>query len=225
MDSVLAQNYRPIEVVVVDDGSTDDTAAVVRSYASVRYEFQPNQGQPTARNTGVANSSGELIAFLDSDDLWVPEKLTMQMAYLAAHTEVYCLIGRLKNFLQEGIDCPAWASDSIFDNSVVAYSPSSLLTYRWVFDRMGGFSPAYRHQDTLDWLNRLRESHIRIGVMPQVLVHRRIHGQNFSRDSAGAARERLALVKRVIDRERNSTVASGGMAGQDEASVRGHREP
>ena len=70
IESVLAQPYRPIEIVVADDGSTDGTAAIAKSYSAVRYVYQPNQGPPVARNAGLAHSSGELIAFLDADDFW-----------------------------------------------------------------------------------------------------------------------------------------------------------
>ena len=80
--SIFAQDYRPIEVIVIDDGSTDRTRAIAQSYPEVQYSYQDKQGSAVARNTGIENSRGELIAFLDADDLWIYNKLFIQAAYI-----------------------------------------------------------------------------------------------------------------------------------------------
>lgn len=77
--SVLGQTYRPIECVVVDDGSTDATAEIVRSFKEVRYVRQDNGGDANARNRAIAEAHGDFVAFLDSDDVWLPDKLSLQM--------------------------------------------------------------------------------------------------------------------------------------------------
>lgn len=152
LDSVFAQDYRPIEVIVVDDGSTDDTAAVARRYSHVYYLHQPNQGPPVARNTGLSHCKGDLIAFLDADDLWVPGKLSMQVAYLEFHPEAGCVIGRMKNFLQESIPRPSWVNDSIFSDNPDAYSLGSMLAHRWVFETVGQFNTSNQRGDHIDSL-------------------------------------------------------------------------
>ena len=85
--SVLAQTHGDVELIVVDDGSDDGTAEVVQEFARVRYVYQPNRGVSAARNHGVALSSGALLAFLDSDDLWQPRKLESQVAFFTAHPQ------------------------------------------------------------------------------------------------------------------------------------------
>jgi glycosyltransferase involved in cell wall biosynthesis len=88
VESVLQQTYRPLEIIVVDDGSTDDTRNVLQPYASrLRYLFQENRGAGAARNLGIAHATGELLAFLDADDRWLPGKLAAQIAHLAARPE------------------------------------------------------------------------------------------------------------------------------------------
>src|SRR5438874_1624069 len=99
VQSVLAQTYTNFEVIVVDDGSTDDTRERLESVAGrIRYLYQPNGGVSKARNRGIQEARGELIAFLDGDDEWLPEKLAKQLAYMRAnpssplvHADVYQL--------------------------------------------------------------------------------------------------------------------------------------
>lgn len=202
LDSVFAQDYRPIEVIVVDDGSTDETAAVAKRYSRVHYLHQPNQGQATARNAGLSYCTGDLIALLDADDLWVPGKLSMQAAYLESHPEVGCVIGRMKNFIQEGIPRPSWVNDSMFADNSDAYSLGSMLTHRWVFETVGQFNTSNQYGDNIDWLIRLKELKLLFYIMPEVLLLRRIHSSNLSQKDELKNRARLRFLKEAIDRKR-----------------------
>ncbi len=95
IDSALSQTYKDFEIIVVDDGSTDNTRAVLAPYkAQIRYFYQENQGVAGARNKGIKESKGEFIAFLDSDDYWHPEKLELQMAFFRSHPEVAMVYSR-----------------------------------------------------------------------------------------------------------------------------------
>jgi glycosyltransferase involved in cell wall biosynthesis len=103
LDSVLGQTYRALEVIVVDDGSTDGTPAVVRTFgARVRCVTQPNAGLAAARNRGLAAATAELVAFLDADDLWLPEKIACQMERFRARPELEVSLTHIQNF---------WADD------------------------------------------------------------------------------------------------------------------
>ena len=95
VESIRRQDYLPLEIVIVDDGSTDDTAEVARDLGSdIRYVYQPNAGPAAARNRGLEQARRELIAFLDADDEWPPDKLRIQVGRLLAEPELDVVTGR-----------------------------------------------------------------------------------------------------------------------------------
>jgi glycosyltransferase involved in cell wall biosynthesis len=104
VDSVLAQTRPPTEIIVVDDGSTDGTAAALETHRNrIKYVYQKNRGEPAARNRGIQESTSEFIAFLDGDDLWRPNKLELQMAYLRLHPNCALVYTDMSTFNETGI--------------------------------------------------------------------------------------------------------------------------
>jgi glycosyltransferase involved in cell wall biosynthesis len=202
VDSVLAQTYRPIEIVVVDDGSTDNTAKIAKSYRDVIYVHQENRGNAAARNTGLAHCKGELISLLDADDYWPANKSEIQSGYLEQHPELGCVIGKMRNFLHEGVAKPEWIPDAMMAEEGVALSLGAMLAHRWVFERIGNFNTLYWHGNDFDWFIRLKEAKISMGVMPDIFLHRRIHTNNESRKQNVLARERIRVLKASMDRMR-----------------------
>lgn len=202
--SILAQGYRPIDIVVVDDGSTDRTAAIAQSYPDVRYVFQSNQGPPAARNTGLDHCRGGLIAFLDADDLWPPNKLERQFEFLAENPRISCVLGKMRNFLDDGFDLPHWVPASAMSDAFDALSLGASLIRRETFERVGPFDTNYWFGDDLDWFIRLREAELPMAVMPEVLLLRRIHASNISGDQGSLARQYLRIIKAHMDRRRDA---------------------
>lgn len=170
LDSAFAQDWRPLEVIVVDDGSTDGTAEIVRSFPDVVYVPQANRGPAAARNTAVAHSSGEFVANLDSDDLVPPTRMSLQARYLLEHPEVGAVFGR-----QEWLNAPSWmARDSVYGD-VDGIPLSSVMFRREVFSEVRGYDPAFRTGEDMDLLVRLREHGIEYAVLPEVVLYRRYH--------------------------------------------------
>lgn len=165
LDSVLAQDCRDFEVIVVDDGSQDDTAAVLAGYGeAARVLSKPNGGLSSARNAGIAAARGEYVAFLDADDWWLPAKLSRQVALMDGQPTLLFCSTRAMVQTPEGGRLPDWrcgdghraALECIFAvNAHVAGSGSSVLARREAFARAGGFDESLRSLEDIDMWMRL----------------------------------------------------------------------
>jgi glycosyltransferase involved in cell wall biosynthesis len=207
LDSIVSQDYQPHEVIVVDDGSTDNTAAIVKSYPEARYVYQSNRGLAAAKNTGLTHATGGLISFLDSDDIWLPSKSRREVEYLEAHPEKGCVLARVQNFLQEGVDRPRWLASEMLGEDFNAYLLGTLLAHRWVFEKVGNFNAEYYWHDT-DWFVRVTDARIPTGTISEPLLRRRIHENNMTGKLKDPVHDRLLILKQSIDRKRANAAQS-----------------
>jgi glycosyltransferase involved in cell wall biosynthesis len=201
LESILGQTYGPLEAIVADDGSTDDTRAVVEAFdGRVRYLHQPNGGHAAARNLGLRAAQGDAVAFLDADDLWHPEKLERQAVRFRERPELDVCITFVQEFRSPELSAGESSSDA---QPVPGYSASTLLARSALFDAVGRFDPALRHGNDTDWFLRAEDHGAVVELMPDVLVYRRLHDNNRSRLLADASRrEYVRIVKASLDRRR-----------------------
>ncbi len=205
IDSVLAQSYVPWELIVVDDGSTDDSATIVARLplpAATRLLLarQPNQGPAAARNRGIELATGDLLAFLDADDIWAPEKLQLQVAHLAAHPEAGGVICRQKCTVEPGSTWPQGRNQSYYEEQPAATIFSALLLRRFALEQVGRLDPAFRIGEDTDWFFRARDSGIVIAVTPEVLLHRRFHSDNLSHSTQASPKVMLDIMRASLRR-------------------------
>lgn len=202
IESILKQDYHPLEIIIIDDGSTDSTAKIAQSYPEVRYIYQSNQGHGMAKNMGISAAQGEFIAFLDADDIWTYNKLSMQVNYLIQHPDIGYSLCRMSAFLEAGSEWPSWLKKDQIGADVPAYLPSALVVRKTVFEKIGNFDPTYRHANDSDWFFRAKDAGILMAMIPEVLLQRRVHDSNLSYETEAMMSERMRLLKSSIDRKR-----------------------
>jgi glycosyltransferase involved in cell wall biosynthesis len=206
LDSILGQSVPPREVVVVDDGSTDATQAVLEPYAGrVRIVAQEPEGVAAALNRGVAASNGELLAFLDADDVWPPTSLECRLARLTGSDRPEAVFGRIAQFVSPELD-PAAARTFRFDPApVYALMFQTMLIRRRAFDRVGPLATDYVIGANIDWVSRARAAGVRTTHVEDVVALRRLHESNLGVTERRRQTEDLVRVVRAHRRRMLST--------------------
>jgi glycosyltransferase involved in cell wall biosynthesis len=203
IESVLVQTYRPIEIIVVDDGSTDNSAGIAQSHKEINYIYQSNRGVSVARNAGIASAQGEFIAFLDADDRWTPDKLSVQMNYLLNHPEIQYAIARVKFFLEPGHPIPPGFRKELLENDHVGRIPSTLVVRKSLFDVIGKFKPDLTTAEDVDWFTRANDKNVPMVIVSKTLLYKRIHNTNLSLNALVNNQNLLKALRHSIDRRRN----------------------
>ncbi len=208
LESVFAQTFRRFEVVVVDDGSTDDTPEIAGKFPRVRVIRQVCRGPAAARNTGLAHSTAPLVAFLDADDLWMPEKLDIQYRYLQAHPEVGLVYSDLATFDQNGVLSESYDTrhrriyeGEVFDRLLLKnfIGTITVMTRRCCFDRAGIFDETLARSS--DWHQWLRIAfYYKIGYINRPLAKYRWNPGSVSYDSVRAYPDRLRVIDDIVTR-------------------------
>lgn len=207
IESVLAQDYAPVELIVVDDGSTDGSAEVARSFPGVRVLQQENAGNGGARNRAVAEASGALYAFLDADDRFTPRKLSLQKAALDADPGLDMVFGHVSEFLSPELNEETRARLRPPAPEPMPWtSPNLMLIRRESFQRVGPFATDVRVGVTVDWFARAAEAGLRHSILPEVVLERRLHTQNNGLRESASRTQYLEVIRRAMERRRAAAV-------------------
>jgi glycosyltransferase involved in cell wall biosynthesis len=209
IESVLVQTLPPDELIVVDDGSTDESLEVVESFArpGLRVVRQENAGIGAARNRGFDVAAGELIAFIDSDDLWERDKLELQVRVMVESDEVQLVFGHLLEFLSPDRAAELSGSLRIRNQPVPGLIASTLLARREAVERIGPFDEGLRVGEFVEWMGRAHDLGLASLILPELVARRRIHGGNTVLTRANT--DYLRAIKSTLDRRRRRAAHAG----------------
>ncbi len=202
IESALHQTYPPLEVIVVDDGSTDRTCEVGQAFPPpVHCISQPHMGAGSARNRGAAMARGALLAFLDADDRWPLYKLSRQVEALRPDLDV--VFGYVQQ-LHAGPEWAAGTADAAAAASplVTGVLPGTMLVRREAFFRVGEFKSEWKLGEFIDWYARATELELRSLCLPDLLLWRRIHTTNTGVLQRHSRTDYAKVLKAALDRRR-----------------------
>lgn len=200
IESALAQTYPRVEIIVVDDGSTDDTGAVAAGYPNVNYVHQVNQGLAAARNTGLRESHGDILVFLDADDRLMPEALQRGVQHLLKSPESAFVSGRYRYIHEDGSVLREYGQQPADPDPYAAFLRGNYIGMhatvayrRSVLEAEGGFNPSLRACEDYDIYLRIARQHP-VSVHDHLVAEYRQHGQNMSRDPRLMLKTALAVL-------------------------------
>lgn len=203
IDSILAQTVKPYEVIVIDDGSTDSTSDIAIAYGGlVRCVRQTHGGPSKARNAGVDIAKGSYIAFLDADDLWLPEKIAIQLDIIERSEEPIAVFCQMEQFVSPEINSLVLDDSSLLSNGL---SSCTMLIRRNDFLAVGKFSEQTITGEFIEWFSRAKLQGLKIHLVAKPLARRRIHEGNQDKILADETKSRyIELAKTLIDRKRSA---------------------
>jgi glycosyltransferase involved in cell wall biosynthesis len=207
LSSIFAQTYSPIEVIVINDGSTDRTIHAVEPFfaRSLRiYSFDTNQGLASARNKGIELAQGEFIAFIDADDIWLPDKLQLQVDVVDQNPGVEIVNCMVENFISP--DLEGEKNIKFIAEATQAGFLGALLIRKSVFKKIGNFKDqGYIGFSDMEWVMRTKQQEINYYHLKSLQLRRRIHGKNMGLTrTASPLIPKLSLLKKKIDQGRSS---------------------
>lgn len=203
--SILEQTYKAFEIIIVDDFSSDNSVKIISDFKDVHLiQSSKNRGAGYSRNCGINSSKGEIIAFLDADDHWVPEMLEFQIDSLLKNKDIDGVYGMFENYFEPGEPLPAGIEKEKFLKPGVGKIKNlgTMVLYKNIFAKVGMFSETIKSGEDIDWFVRADDYGVKFLYSPRLLMYRRLHGENLTFTTYHSNQRLLEILSRSIQRKR-----------------------
>jgi glycosyltransferase involved in cell wall biosynthesis len=180
LKSITNQTYRNYEILVVDGGSSDGTRDLALSYANTKFISQQGKGLFDAWNLGVDLATGSFIGFLDSDDSWLPNTLSLHLDLLLSDTNLLGSIGHVKFYLNANEKPPSEFRMNLLSESKLAFMPGCFIGRKKIFEMIGYFETQWEVASDILWFAKVKALNQKIGLIKQIVLNKRVHGNNLS---------------------------------------------
>ena len=202
IQSVLDQGHDNLEILVTDDGSSDDSARVIQAFGDrVDYVWQENGGICAARNNSLRRVTGEYVAFLDADDLWAADSLSVRLSYLSQHPDIDLVFGVVEAFLSEDVSQEEAAKSRLPDVQTGRLA-GSVLCRAESFFRVGYFDERLRLGETFDWLLRAKDAGLTEQELNHLVLLRRVHDTNTVKQDKEINQQYLQALRQSLARRK-----------------------
>ncbi len=205
IDSAIVQTYPSTEIIVINDGSTDDTEKIAQSYgAKIRYFYQEHQGLASPKNRGVTLAQGEYIAFLDADDVWPENRLELMMAPFSNDKSLDMVFGQIRNFLSPELTVEKEKALKRPTEPMSGICPGALLIKKASFLKVGFFEPEWKVTEFLNWHLQAKDLGLKMTSVKELVLFRRLHDENNTlRQRQYLSAEFAKALKASLDRKKN----------------------
>ena len=206
LESVFRQTFPPAELIVINDGSTDDTLDRLLTYADrISLHNRENRGVCQTLNEAIDYASGQWVAFLDADDHWAPDKLARQVDFLQQNADLDACFGHIQQFVSPDLPPDIQAGIACQNSPQPGWLKTTLLIRREAFSQTGLFNPTYKTGDFVEWFSRAKHMGLRFTMLPDLVAYRRLHRSGLASQTQHH-HEFAHILKAHLDRRRGQPV-------------------
>ena len=180
LNSIVNQTYCNYEILVMDGGSKDRTKEIALSFKNTKFITQQGKGLFSAWNQGVDVAKGSFVGFLDSDDHWLPNTISLHLDKLLEDKNLLGTVGHVKHFLNANEAPPSEFRINLLNEAKLAYMPGCFIGRKNIFEIIGYFETSWKVAGDILWFTRVKELNQRIGIIDEIVLYKRVHENNLS---------------------------------------------